>query len=253
LEVIMKKHKPASLALIARLRAAGCPNFSEVPCDSPLGLIIEIARPELSVAYDVRAGVECVIAACITNRSYSRLILRRFRASLPWPSHLLLFSDPRIYMPEKKVYRFESEREFACEQVLNHQLNSQGSIEPGGSVEGVLLGYTMFDQIPFEYSHGEMATVRLSVIDQFEREHCSDIEMFVDRTATMRPIRSARSKYGLFDQPTTDDPSSLAQETEIQPDRNRVSNRASVDLDVESPPRSVNCTISKQISGRAGT
>ena len=102
-------------------------------------------------------------------------------------------------MPEKKVYRLESGREFPCEDVLNHRLCEKGALKPGENMEGVLLAYTMFERIPFAYPHGFTAPARLSVKDQYGRRHWSPIELSIDRRATM-PARVFRPRgTGLFD------------------------------------------------------
>lgn len=196
------KDQAADIALTRRLRAAGVPTPADLSSDPPRDLIIEVARPEITVAYDLRGGgVEFAFALRITNRSYARLILERFRASLPWNGVVLWRGDPRISSPEKTVYRLENGREFSCEKILNYHTGELGMLEPGGYLEGFLLGYTLFDGIPYDYFHGEKAPADLCVVDQFDRPHWAEIKMLIDRTATMRPIRPAGSRSTLFDGP----------------------------------------------------
>jgi hypothetical protein len=59
-------------------------------------------------------------------------------------------------------------------------------------MEGVLLASTLFDRIAPDYFHGEDAIARIFITDQFGRKHRSDIEIAIDRSATMRPIALAR-------------------------------------------------------------
>lgn len=91
-------------------------------------LLIEVSRPQLTIAYDMRAGTEYVFGVRITNQSYASLVLQRFRCRLPWSANVLFPGDPRIYMPERECYRLESGRKFRCEDVLNHRVRrTEGS------------------------------------------------------------------------------------------------------------------------------
>jgi hypothetical protein len=56
----------------------------------------------------------------------------------------------------------------------------------------------MFTRISPEYLHGETAMAELFLIDQYDREHCSELEVRVDRTATMRPFVRRPEREGLF-------------------------------------------------------
>jgi hypothetical protein len=93
------------------------------------------------------------------------------------------------------VYRLDSGRTFPCDQVLNHRVGEFGAIEPGESLEGILLAYTMYDRV--DYLHGEVAPASIFVIDQFGRKHRSEIEILIDRTATLPPF--IRRPRGLYD------------------------------------------------------
>src|SRR5579863_505341 len=186
------KDEASEIDLRRRLQAAGCPIPADLPSQPHGDLIIEVSQPEMSVAYDVcRGGIEFVFALRITNRSYTRLTVERFRASLPWPGVVLWRGDPRIDSPEKRVYRLENGREFSCETVLNYRTRELRMLEPGGCLEGFLLGYTLFDRIPCDYIQGEKASADLCVMDQFGRPHGAEIEMLIDRAANARPIRRA--------------------------------------------------------------
>jgi hypothetical protein len=226
----MTKCNSVNAALISRLRAAGCPMPSENQADTEPGLMIKVTRPEKTIAYDARAGADYAFAVRIENQSYGSLVLQRFQARLPWPTCLRWLGDPRIHVPEKTVYRFENTHlEFPCEQVLNHRVREQGTIEPGGTLEGILLAFTIFDRIPFDYLHGDSALARLSIVDQYEREHLSEIELLIDRSATMRLLRSM-PRVSLM---TAEDPT-YAGGNGMQPDRQRVSDFPLVTLEGES-------------------
>ncbi len=192
-----------SPVVIRRLLANGCPMPSEDPDERQPDLRIEISRPEITIAYDGRTGSEYVFGVRVTNCSYSRLELQEYRERLEWAAQLFWLGDPRVHMPENNFYRLESGREFPHEQVLNHRLRAQGALKPGESIEGILLAYSLFDRIPFDYIHGVKASATLSVMDQYGRRHRSPIELSVDRRATM-PARvfSLRPRgTGLFDGP----------------------------------------------------
>ena len=196
----MKRDNSAEVTLTRRLRAAGCPIPADDHSEPQPDLMIEDARPELTVAYDLhRGGIEFLFALRIANLSYARLTLERFSASLPWASVVQWRGDPRIGSPEKTTYRLENGRNLPCEKILNCRIGE--ALEPGGCVDGFLLGYTLFDRIPCDYVHGSKESVDLCVFDQFERAHRAEIEILIDRAATMRPIRPARSRSSLFDGP----------------------------------------------------
>jgi hypothetical protein len=166
--------------------------------ERPHDLIIEVSQPELTVAYAGRAGTEYVFSVRVTNHSYARLAVQRYGAVMPWRGHLWWPGDPRVYTPEREVYRLESGRTFPCDQVLNHRVGEQGELKPGESMEGILLAYTMFELISFDYMHATMAPARLFAVDQFGRKHRSDFEILVDRSATMRPMSLKPMGMGLY-------------------------------------------------------
>jgi hypothetical protein len=127
-----KCHASIDPILFRELVAAGCPMPSETVSlnPTPQDLTIEVSRPELTIAYDRRAGTEYVFALRITNHSYARLVLQGFRARAPWPGRLCFLGDPRIHMPERQVYRLESGREFPYDEVLNHRIHKHGELNP---------------------------------------------------------------------------------------------------------------------------
>jgi hypothetical protein len=162
-------------------------------------LLIEVSKPQVTIAYDMRAGTEYVFGVRITNRSYSLLVVQEVRCRLPWSAQVLFPGDPRSYTPECENYRLQSGRKFRYEDVLNHRVRESGRLEPGKSFEGLLLAYTMFDRISSEYLHGETAIARVSVIDQHFRKHRAELEILIDRTATMRPLKLLPRGRGLFE------------------------------------------------------
>jgi hypothetical protein len=162
-------------------------------------LTIEVSRPQVTVAYDMRAGAEYVFGVRITNQSYSVLMLQEVRCCFPWRAEVIFPGDPRRYRPECENYRLESGRKFRCEDVLNHRVRENGSLEPGESFEGILLAYTMFNHISSDYLHGETAMARVWIIDQHCRKHRADLEISIDRSATIRSFKPRPRGQGLFE------------------------------------------------------
>jgi len=208
--------------LLPRLRAAGWSSASPARPEWLHDLVIQVSKPELTVAYDGRAGTEYVFSVRVTNHSYSSLMVQEFRARFPWRAYLYWPGDPRIYTPEREVYRLESGRNFPCDEVLNHRLGERGVLNSGESMEGLLLAYTMFDRILPDCMHGTTAPVRLFAKDQFGRKHRSEIEISIDRSATMRQmfLRSrGTGLYGddggvrpvVFSQPKPEPPNSIGE------------------------------------------
>jgi hypothetical protein len=119
---------------------------------------------------------------------------------MDWHTRLLWPIDPRIHLPETQVYRLESGRKFPCAEVLNHRVGERGILEPGESMEGILLAYSILREIPKYYLHASVVPTQLSIIDQYGRKHVSVIEILVDRTASIRPGRLVQGpRKGLFD------------------------------------------------------
>ncbi|HZC22586.1 MAG TPA: hypothetical protein VE866_04545 [Candidatus Binatia bacterium] len=197
----MKKDHSVDKASTRRLRAAGCPIPADHDSEPERDLIIEVAQPETTIAYDVPGGgVELVFGLRITNQSYVPLMVEGFRASLPWSRPVLWRGDPSVSSPETTAYRLGNGRELPCTKILNYRTGEAGMLEPGGGcLEGFLLGYILFDRIPTAYIHGSNAPADLCVVDHFGRPHWAEIEMLIDRAATMPPARPAGSKSTLFD------------------------------------------------------
>jgi hypothetical protein len=184
----MKNQEPLlDKVYIRRLLAVGCPVPTEEEETQPVqDLIVEVLRPEQTVAYVARSGAELLLPLRITNHSYGPLGIDRVECSPPWDDELFtVLGDPRRYTPEMQTYRMPSGREVPYESALNHSL-CKGALEPGESREGILLAISMCTRIPMEYLHGETFLVTVVLVDQYGRSHYSTIEVLVDSSAMIR-------------------------------------------------------------------
>jgi hypothetical protein len=67
-------------------------------------------------------------------------------------------------------------------------------------MEGILLAFRC-ERHPEECLAGPVIPAELSIVDQYGRPHVSEIEVTVDRTAIINPLKLAgRQRRGLFDQ-----------------------------------------------------
>ncbi len=197
----MKDKNAVDQTLIRRLRVAGCPMPEDCEDDPMPGLAIVVSRPEITKAYVLHSWVEYVFAVRISNDSYGPLEIQKFKCQLPWPTRLIGRMDPRIRQPEKQAYRLPgSGREFPYERVLNHRSGRVGSINPGDSLEGILLAFRRCQRFPDECFAGSVIPAELSIVDQYGWKHFSQIEVRVDRTAIINSLKLARRQgRGLYD------------------------------------------------------
>ena len=108
--------------------------------------------------------------------------------------------DPRICRPEKPAYRLPgSGRTFPYESVLNDRTGRAGRINPGDSTEGIVLAFRR-QRFPDECLAGPLISAELSIVDQYGRQHVSEIEVEVDRTAIINSLKlTSRQGRGLYD------------------------------------------------------
>jgi hypothetical protein len=199
-EELMKKKNAVDQTLIRRLRAAGCPMPGDWEDDPQPDLTIAVSRPEVTRAHCMRGWVEYVFAILIRNLSYEGLKVEKFDCCFDWPTRLTWLGDPRIYSPEKQVYRLPgSGREFPYEMVLNHRTGRLGNINPGETLEGICLAFRECRGLPDECFVGSVIQAELSIVDQHGREHVSEIKVEVDLTATITPrMLMRRPGQGLY-------------------------------------------------------
>lgn len=192
------KASSADIALVRRLLAAGCPMPANERQEKPCDLTVEVTNPEITTAQARRAGTEYVFAVRIRNVSYQPLTVQGIRIRMPWVARLIWLGDPARHSCEP-MYRFASGRKFPYREVINHRIGEQGELAPGESLEGLLLAYTMFDGVG-DFIHRECVPASIFVIDQFGRKHRSEIEITVDRSATMRPFVPNPNRKSLFEE-----------------------------------------------------
>jgi hypothetical protein len=195
----MKNENAVDPILIRRLRAAGCPTPEDCEDDPMPGLVAVVSRPEITRAYVMRGWAEYVLALQITNHSYDCLEVQKFECNSYWSTRLIGRPGPRICGPGKPAYRMPgSGRTFPYESVLNHR---RGGINPGDSMEGILLAFRCYQPYPEECFSVPVIPVDVSIVDQHGRPHVSEIEVTVDRTAIINSLKLAgRQGRGLFDQ-----------------------------------------------------
>jgi hypothetical protein len=195
----MKNKNRVDQSLIWRLRAAGCPMPEDCEDDPMPGLVFVVSRPEITRAYVVPGCAEYVLALQITNRSYDCLEVQKFECGSYWSIRLIGQPSPQTCGPEKPSYRLPSGRTFPYESVLNHRTGRAGRLHSGDSMEGILLAYRC-QPYPEECLGVQVIPVDLSIVDQYAREHVSEIDVTVDRTAIMNSIKpSRRQGRALYD------------------------------------------------------
>jgi hypothetical protein len=149
----------------------------------------------------MRGWAEYEFAVRITNYSYVPLEVQKFECHLPWPTQLIGPMDPRIRRPKKQAYRLPgSGREFPYEWDLNPRTCRAGSINPGDSLECIFLAFRRCQRFPDECFADPVIPAELSIVDQYGREHVSEIEVTVGRTAIINSLKLARRQgRGLYD------------------------------------------------------
>jgi hypothetical protein len=195
----MKNENAVGPILIRRLQEAGCPMPENCEGDPMPGLVAVVSKPRITRVYVISGWAEYVLPVRITNHSYDSLEVQKFECNSYWPTRLIGQPGPRICGPGKPAYRLPgSGRTFPYESVLNHRTGR--SINPGDSMEGILLAFRR-QLFPDECLSSRPIPVELSIVDQYDREHVSKIEVTVDRTVMINPLISSRRQgRGLFDQ-----------------------------------------------------
>lgn len=239
----MKNKKAVDQILIRRLREAGCPMPADCEDDPMPGLVIAVSRPEITRVYAMHGWAEYVLALRITNHSYDCLEVQKFECDSYWSTRLIGPMDPGIFRPEKREYRLQgSGRTFRYESVLNHRTGRAGRINPGDSMDGILLSFRC--QRHPEECFVPVIPVELSIEDQYGRQHISEIEVTVDRTAIINSIETRRQGRGLYD--TSESQASVAVREQA-----RRSVAAEISLDIPDKPATPEPAANQEIPNRS--
>lgn len=190
----MKNKNTVDPILIRRLQEADCPMPEDCEDERMPCLVAVVSGPEITRAYVMRGWAEYVVALRITNHSYDCLEVQKFECDSYWPIRLI----GGISGNEKPAYRLPgSGRTFLYESVLNHRTGRAGRINPGDSMEGILLAFRR-QLFPEECLVRPVIPMDLSIVDQDGRHHVSEIEVTVDRTAIINPMTPRGNRTGLF-------------------------------------------------------
>jgi hypothetical protein len=195
--MIMEKKPKKDLAIVMRLRAAGCPMPTSNYCDTLPGFRIASREQDATKASVLRGWVEYVFDVTITNVSYADLQIQTFKAfvwetRLEWARPVDLDGTPFYRMPG-------SGREFPFDTVLNHRQGRLGVIHGGETLAGTLLAYRECAGVPDEGLAGPVIPADLCIVDNTGQEHFSEIEVGVDRTVLIDALRlRVRPELGLF-------------------------------------------------------
>jgi len=136
------------LKLMSKLRRKGIPLDGEVLLDlesrSRGPSIYQTGSAAENTVFDLDfGGSGYMLSLAIDNVSDRIIHLREFRLSVPWPEpEFKWLKDPFRKSPREFMYSFPPPRTagFEREVVLNHCLGPYGRLNPGGALEGLLLG-----------------------------------------------------------------------------------------------------------------
>ena len=109
--------------------------------------------------------------------------------------HFSWLEDPREISRDRNLYRFPGKQsiEFARKDVVNHHANLKTTLCYGGSIQGLSLAVA-FKPMPDYIRHGEFVSAILNVVDQFENQYSSRVNLWVDRSAR---IHASMSRGGV--------------------------------------------------------
>ncbi len=189
------------LKLLGNLQREGVPFDGEVLEDlkaASRGLSIYQTGSILeNTVFDLNfGGSGYMISLVIANDADTVICPHEFRLEIPWHEpQFRWLEDPSRKSPREYTYSFprRGPEGFERSVVLNHRLGRKGKLNPGGELDGLLLGVGQAP-IPDEYSDRRGLLTRLSIFD--ERGNCyeSDVELLVIRE---RQRKGGRAKEGL--------------------------------------------------------
>jgi len=143
--------------------------------DQSSSMVMELASGRLIYMVDIM----------IVNRLHSPPLRLRCYLDPSWDDRFFQWlPDPAAEDPSKDAYTFRGAPglEYHRKLVLNHRLATP--LERGGVLEGLLLA-TGCGTIPPSFTRGHL-DVTLRLIDQFDREYCHPISMWIDRSDMLK-------------------------------------------------------------------
>jgi len=166
--------------------------------EGPPDLVIESSEPRNTVVREFKTRIEFILQLRISSTAYVPLELKCLELLGPWSGEIVWLRKPQICNQHTKMYRLESGRQFEFAKVLNHRLFGGDTLEAGRSWEGIVLGIAFGGQISRNFIHDDPAHADLVLTDQYGREHATELEVLIDRSATIRSRVSSASYSGLY-------------------------------------------------------
>jgi hypothetical protein len=205
----LKKRSAFDSSVLKALRVAGCPvpsnEWDALPCDVRI-----LVQKSGTKVYDKKNAAEYTFDVTIVNCSYGVVEIQRFDCRLPWHPRSVRLLSPRNDVSQERAYRLPSGREFARGMVLNHRVGPLGILKPQERLQGFLLGHCIRRCIPRDILAGSTVPGEISILDQHGRWLSFDIEVEVDRSATMKIIGTKRPVgSGLYDSCGSNMPSDI--------------------------------------------
>jgi hypothetical protein len=88
--------------------------------------------------------------------------------------------DPAELVPARNTYAYSGTLEYPREMVINHRRRTEGKLNPGDTIEGLLMGKSMA-QIPEDYFQGQEIEVMLVVRDTTEKRFEAPFKLRIDK------------------------------------------------------------------------
>jgi hypothetical protein len=158
--------------------------------------------PPDSSVFDLDSGGSGIMfPAAIYNDSNRPIWVHEFRLGKLWhDAQFRWLDDPLRTSPRTHSYSFPSPgpQGFEREEVLNHRVGRAGRLNPGGCLEGLLLGIGQ-TRMPDEWRDRQMLVTRLLVYDgRGGRQYSSDLNLLVSRKSLVETKKHAFAKSRYF-------------------------------------------------------
>jgi hypothetical protein len=184
----------------SELQALGVPldgRVMEHSRTAELGLYLRIFESPIDCTIlDAQlGGTFLMIPVIICNESPRVIRLDQCRIELPWhdPDFRLL-EDPWRKAPRENKYSSENapRLSFDREVALNHRFGRQGRLNPGDSLDGLILGAGS-QAIPDQYHHREGVDVPLVIIDGKGKMYQESARVILDRSEQLKRQKESRA------------------------------------------------------------